>query len=195
MTDDFEPVRRLRPDDVLSEDQADPSVFTRAKDELMSTIAPDNAAANDPLTMPDVYPRLAYNDERAAVRYLADVFQLEEIREARVEHGDMMLAWLRVGTGVVMVGHASEDVHQISSPTAVGNSTVQMMIRVQNVDAHYEHAVARGANITMPIENAFYGERRYEATDLEGHRWHFGEPLRDVEARSAAVSSSEAEMS
>ena len=41
MTDDFEPVRRLRPDDALSEDQADPSVSTRAKDDLMSTIAPD----------------------------------------------------------------------------------------------------------------------------------------------------------
>ncbi len=195
MTDDFEPVRRLRPDDVLSEDQADPSVFTRAKDELMSTISPDNTAANNPLTMPDVYPRLAYNDERAAVKYLADVFQLEEIREARFEHGDVMLAWLRVGTGVVMVGHASEDVHQISSPAEVGRTTVQMMVRVQNVDAHYEHAVARGADITMPIENAFYGERRYEATDLEGHRWHFGEPLRDVEARSRVVSASKAETS
>ena len=35
--------------------------------------------------MPDIYPRLAYEDERAALEYLVRVFQLEEIREARTE--------------------------------------------------------------------------------------------------------------
>ena len=35
-----------------------------------------------------------------------------------------------------------------------------------------------GAEITMPVQDAFYGERRYEATDPEGHRWHFAQRLR-----------------
>jgi uncharacterized glyoxalase superfamily protein PhnB len=51
------------------------------------------------------------------------------------------------------------------------------------VDAHYAHAVAEGADITMEISDAFYGERRYEATDLEGHRWHFAERFEDIKAR------------
>ena len=34
---------------------------------------------------------------------------------------------------------------------------------------------SRAPNITMELQDAFYGERRYEATDLEGHRWHFAE--------------------
>ena len=29
----------------------------------------------------------------------------------------------------------------------------------------------------------FFGERRYEATDLEGHRWHFAERFADIVAR------------
>jgi hypothetical protein len=36
-------------------------------------------------------------------------------------------------------------------------------------------------------KDAFYGERRYEATDLEGHRWHFGERYADITARGGSV--------
>jgi uncharacterized glyoxalase superfamily protein PhnB len=44
----------------------------------------------------------------------------------------------------------------------------------------------------MPVQDAFYGERRYEATDLEGHRWHFGERFSDIKARGGTVPSDEA---
>ena len=56
-------------------------------------------------------------------------------------------------------------------------------VYVHDVDAHYAHAVAEGADITMALDDAFYGERRYEATDPEGHRWHFGERFEDIRAR------------
>jgi uncharacterized glyoxalase superfamily protein PhnB len=49
--------------------------------------------------------------------------------------------------------------------------------------------VAAGATITMPIEDAFYGYRRYEADDLEGHHWHFHESLVDIRARGGIVPS------
>jgi uncharacterized glyoxalase superfamily protein PhnB len=39
----------------------------------------------------------------------------------------------------------------------------------------------------MELDDAFYGERRYEATDLEGHRWHFGERFADIKARGGHV--------
>ncbi len=153
----------------------------------MASINPTDQAPTTSLTMPDIYPRLAYDDERAALDYLGRVFGLAEIREARTDLGDSMLAWLRAGTGVVMIGHANESVHQISSPQTVGKTTVQMMVYVDDIDSHYAHALAEGAQITMPIEDAFYGERRYEATDLEGHRWHFGERFADIKARGGTV--------
>jgi uncharacterized glyoxalase superfamily protein PhnB len=143
--------------------------------------------------MPDIFARLAYNDEVAARDYLVRVFQLDEIREARTDTGDSVLAWLRVGDGVVMIGKANAEVHQIHSPSSLGNTTVQMMVYVHDIDAHYAHAVAEGANITMAVEDAFYGERRYEATDLEGHRWHFGERFGDIRARGGSVPDSVSE--
>jgi uncharacterized glyoxalase superfamily protein PhnB len=150
----------------------------------MTTIDSTHEEAPRVMRMPDIYARLAYQDERAALEYLVRVYQLEEIREARTEMEDHLLAWLRVGDGVVMVGRENADVHRIHSPRALGNTTVQMMVYVHDVDAHYAHAVAEGADITMEVSDAFYGERRYEATDLEGHRWHFAERFEDIKARA-----------
>jgi hypothetical protein len=54
----------------------------------------------------DTYPRLAYDDERAALDSLVRVYQLAEIREARADIGDSMLTSLRVRDAVVMTGRA-----------------------------------------------------------------------------------------
>jgi uncharacterized glyoxalase superfamily protein PhnB len=35
----------------------------------------------------------------------------------------------------------------------------------------------------MELNDAFYGERRYETTDPEGHRWHFAERFEAIRAR------------
>lgn len=187
MSDDFDGVRELRPDRVQPDDPVEPTVFAREKERLMSTIDATREEIPPILQMPDIYPRLAYEDERAALDFLTRVFQLIEIREARTETDESMLAWLRAGDGVVMIGHANAEVHQIHSPRTIGNTTVQMMVYVHDIDAHFAHAVAEGADITMQIQDAFYGERRYEATDLEGHRWHFGERHADIKARGGIV--------
>jgi uncharacterized glyoxalase superfamily protein PhnB len=191
VSDDFDRLRELRPDRVHPDDPVEPTVFAREKERLMSTIDPtrhDTAErASAAIKMPDIYPRLAYDDERAALTYLTRVFQLDEIREARTEHDDSMMAWLRVGDGVVMIGHANAEIHRIHSPRSVGQTTVQMMVYVHDIDAHYAHAVGEGADVTMELQDAFYGERRYEATDPEGHRWHFGERHADIKARGGEV--------
>ena len=182
MSDPFDPLRQLRPDRIEPDLPGDPAVYSRAKEELMSTIDQDHAPAAA-LTTPDLYPRLAYNDELAAVEYLTRVFRFVENRAARMEHDGQYLCWLQVGTGLVMLGRANAEVHRIHSPSDVGLTTVMLNVYVHDIDAHYAHAVAEGADITMEIDDAFFGERRYEATDLEGHRWHFGERFADIKAR------------
>jgi uncharacterized glyoxalase superfamily protein PhnB len=182
VSDDFDPVRQLRPDRIEPDDPADPAVFSRAKEQFMSTIDHVHASTGVYET-PDIYPRLAYRDELGAVDYLSRVFQFEESREARMEFDGKFLCWMRVGTGVVMISHANTDVHLIHSPLDAGLTTVIMHVYVHDIDAHYAHAVDRGANVTMELEDAFYGERRYEATDPEGHRWHFGERFDEIKAR------------
>jgi PhnB protein len=187
MSDDVDPFKRLRPDRVEPDDPEDPAVLSRAKERFMSTIDQDHQPTVGVLDTPDVYPRLAYRDELAAVEYLTRVFGFVEQREARMENGDNALCWLRAGTGIVMLGHANVEVHRIHSPLDAGMTTVIMHVYVHDIDAHYANAVAEGADVTMALEDAFYGERRYEATDLEGHRWHFGERFADIVARGGRL--------
>ena len=132
---------------------------------------------------PDLYPRLAYRDELGAVEFLTRVLGFVENREARMSFGDNHLCWLRIGSGVVMVGHANTDVHLIHSPLDAGVTTVMLNVYVDDVDAHHATAVAQGAEITMALNDAFYGERRYEVTDPEGHRWHIAERFDHIVAR------------
>jgi PhnB protein len=186
VSDDFDPLHRLRPDRVEPDDPCDPAVFSRAKERLMTTIDQDHPQSTV-FTTPDIYPRLAYRDELAAVDYLTRVFQFVENREARMEFDGKYLCWLRVGTGVVMLGRANPEIHRIHSPLEAGLTTVMLNVYVQNIDAHYAHAVGEGATITMELDDAFFGERRYEATDLEGHRWHFGERFDDIRARGGRL--------
>ena len=114
MSDDLDPLRQLRPDRIEPDDPGDPAVYTRAKERFMSTID-ETYVPSATFATPDVYPRLAYNDELAAVEYLTRVFQFVEEREARLEFNGNHLCWLRMGTGMVMLGHANVDVHLIHS--------------------------------------------------------------------------------
>jgi RNA polymerase sigma-70 factor (ECF subfamily) len=176
----------LRPDRVLPVDEGDPGVFKRQKEQLMSTISDTQAEAWAKPT-PAMYPRLVYRDEVAALEYLTRVFQFVERREARMggEEDEGMLAWLEFGDGVVMIGRASEAARKVHHlhPADPGHATIMINVAVHDIDAHYAHAIAEGATITMPIDDAFYGFRRYEADDLEGHHWHFLESLADIRDR------------
>jgi uncharacterized glyoxalase superfamily protein PhnB len=166
-----------------------PDVLRHQKERLMTTASASSNA--DPYVHRSrMYPRLAYRDELAALEYLTRVFGFVERREARMGTGtadDHLLAWLEFGAGLVMIGHANVDVHRIQSPADLGGTTAMINVEVDDVDAHYAHSVAEGATITMELCDAPYGARVYEASDPEGHRWHFHEIHDHVRARGATV--------
>ena len=189
MTDDLDPVRRLRPDRLQSDEPNDPWVLAEERDRLMAMIEPRAQHEETPRPTPSIYPRLSYDDEVAALDFLTRAFGFVERREARMgdsTEGEGILAWLEHGDGVVMIGRATEaarEVHGLGSPRENPVTTCMLNVRVDNVDAHYERAVREGARIVMELNDAFYGYRRYEALDTEGHRWHFTESSAHVRER------------
>jgi len=187
VSDEIDPLRALRPDRLQPTDPNDPWVLAQERERLMSVIEQREQTPETEPRWPAMYPRLGYDDEMAALEYLVRVFGFRERREARMEgqaEGWGTLAWLELGDGVVMIGRAGAEHHDIFSPRETGGRVTCMInVYVDDVDAHYERAVAEGADIVMEINDAFYGFRRYEARDLEGHKWHFTEPLADVRRR------------
>lgn len=114
--------------------------------------------------MPDstVIPVLGYEDVGQAVDWLCETFGFTE----RWRAGNHR-AQLRVGDGAVAV-------------TAHPGAPSSVMVRVEDVDAHYERARERGARIQDSPTDYPYGERQYTAEDLGGHRWTFSQSIADV---------------
>lgn len=136
--------------------------------------------SNPPSGVPQVYPRLAYRDPTRAVAWLVRGFGLCEREGARLStaEGVIRMTELQLGTGLVMIGTAG--LHGLESPSQLGGRNQMVMAYVDGIDAHYARAKAAGAVVVMELMDQPWGDRRYEALDLEGHRWYFAEHVRDV---------------
>ena len=80
------------------------------------------------------------------------------------------------GGGDVIVA----DVHGDRRPPRPGEVTHSVIVRVEDVRAHYERALAHGARVLMEPTDLDYGERQHTAADPAGHQWTFSETLADV---------------
>jgi uncharacterized glyoxalase superfamily protein PhnB len=184
MSDDLDPLRRLRADGLLPDDPPNVDVLAFERHRLLSEVI--GSTTDDRTTFPTVYPRLAYRDEMAALEFLVRAFGFVERREARMEHPDGTLAWLELGSGLLMIGRSGPEHHGLTSPADAGATTSMMMVYVEDVDAHHRRAAAEGAHILSDPQDMFWGDRRYEALDLEGHRWHFAQRVSPPEGAADA---------
>jgi PhnB protein len=112
----------------------------------------------------------------AARDFLQRAFGFRERRESRLEHPLGMLTWLEFGDGVVMISEDGPTRHELYSQLTTGMTGVMINVYVTDIDAHYQRAVREGARVVLELSDTFWGDRRYEALDLEGHRWHFAQP-------------------
>jgi uncharacterized glyoxalase superfamily protein PhnB len=65
----------------------------------------------------------------------------------------------------------------LASPQRVGRATATTAVIVDDVDAHFRHAAAEGAEIVYEPVDQPYGYREYSARDPEGGLWSFMKPL------------------
>lgn len=132
---------------------------------------------NAPLRIPRITPYLLYEDVGAALEWLAKAFGLRERLRLEDEQGTVTHAEMFLADGVVMMGHPGPD---YQSPKRLGRSTQQVHVYVDDVDAHFRRARAASAMIVAEPGDQPYGDRRYDAEDLEGVRWSFAQHVRDV---------------
>lgn len=129
--------------------------------------------ANRSIPSATVIPVLIYPDVREAVAWLSAAFGLAE----RVRIGDNHRSQLSFGDGAVIIG----DVHHGRRAPQAGEVTHSLIVRVEDVDAHCEHARQNGAHIIAELTEFPFGERQYTAEDLAGHQWTFSQTLADIE--------------
>ncbi len=139
---------------------------------------------------PPGWPRLSsalyYDDAAKAIDWLCDAFGFEvrlkvEGEGGRIEHSELVY-----GEAVVMVADGKSDkyTHTASPGQVGGKNTQNLMLYVDDVEAHCARARAAGAEIWIEPKTSDYGEeywtdRSYGCVDLGGHRWWFCQRLRN----------------
>jgi len=129
--------------------------------------------ANRSIPPATVIPVLAYPDVRAAVTWLSAAFGFVE----RTRVGESHRAQLSIGADGAMI---AADAHGEQQPPQDGVVTHVIKVRVEDVTAQYERAIANGARLVESLTDREYGERECTVEDLAGHRWQFTQTLRDV---------------
>jgi len=128
-------------------------------------------------TQSTVIPSFRYNDARAAIDWLADVFGFERHAVYETPDGLIAHAELTLNGGMIMLGSQRDDEHgkRFKSPNETGGiETRSSYIVVADADAAYARAQAAGAKIIRPIQNTDYGSREFSVCDPEGHSWSAG---------------------
>lgn len=122
-----------------------------------------------------VIPLLVYQDIQAAHDFLVHAFGFEPGGVGRGPDGQPVHGEVRLG-GMPIWLHRVDGEHKMASPGTVDLAGAGIVVHVPDVDTHFERARHAGARISYGPTNQPYGQREYEATDLEGHRWWFATP-------------------
>jgi PhnB protein len=117
-----------------------------------------------------VTPHLFVRDTEAAIRFYRDAFGAEELLRNRLPDGRVLFVELAVGPARLLVSEETPSLNALAPPT-VGGTPLLLLLEVDDVDALARRAIAGGAEVEMPIEEMFWGERYGVVRDPFGHRW------------------------
>jgi len=113
-----------------------------------------------------IIPEFPYPDVREAVEWLCRTFRFKE----RLRIGSHR-AQLSFGAGSLVVTRSSD----------VSNASFSVMVRVDDIDSHYQRVKESDAQIVSPPADYPYGERQYTVEDPGGHRWIFSQTIADID--------------
>ena len=116
-----------------------------------------------------IIPELVYAETKPTVTWLCQTFGFKE----RLRIGDHRTHLVFGEASLIVVARNH-------SPAGSDSQTHSVMVRVVDVDTHYQHAKQCGAHILNPPETYPFGERQYTVEDPGGHRWTFTQSVADV---------------
>ena len=109
--------------------------------------------ANPPENMPRISPYLYYEDVASALDWLSQAFGFRERHRIAGPGGKVVHAEMALADGVIMMGNPGPDYR---NPKRLGQTTQNIYVYVDDVEAHFRHAQATGAKILEEPKDQFY---------------------------------------
>jgi len=137
---------------------------------------------------PAVLPHLVVDDAAAAIDFYVKAFGATELGRVPGPEGKLIHAALNINGSTVMLNDDFPEYNdgKPSTPKALGGSPVTIHLTVTDVEAVFAKAVDAGAEVVMPLEDQFWGDRYGVVRDPFGHLWSLGQPVREVSPEEIA---------
>lgn len=131
---------------------------------------------------PAVTPHLVVDDAAAAIDFYIAAFGAEELGRVPGPGGKLVHAALTINGSTVMLNDDFPEMNGgvSTTPAALGGTPVTIHLTVTDVDAKWQRALAAGATVVHPLEDAPWGDRYGVVADPFGHHWSMGQPMREV---------------
>ncbi len=117
-----------------------------------------------------VTPQIVCRNAAQALEFYKNALGAEIRSVSKDDRGNIMHAELKIGDSIVMLSDEFPAYHCLS-PLSIGGTGVSLHIYTTDADAAFAKAVAAGAKVTMPIMDAFWGDRYGQLVDPYGHKW------------------------
>jgi uncharacterized glyoxalase superfamily protein PhnB len=152
---------------------------------LAATQAGETTMAKQANPIPERYrtvtPYLVVRGAARAIEFYKRAFGAEELSRSPGPDGQLLVhAELRIGDSTIMLCDEMPQMERWVSPSSLGGTTVALAIYTEDVDSLYQRAVSAGAKPSMPLWDAFWGDRTGKVTDPFGHEWSLATHMQDL---------------
>lgn len=134
-----------------------------------------------------VTPYLSFDDVGKAIDFYKEAFGAQELSRLPGPGGaGVMHAELKIGDSIFMLGQSCpesshhEEHKEHHEGHQEGHMACMLHIYCEDVDASFERAQKAGAQVKMPLENMFWGDRYGMITDPFGHVWSLATHIEDL---------------
>lgn len=114
---------------------------------------------------------LVCRNAAAEIEFCKAAFGAQELSRRAADDGNVIHATLMIHQALIMVHNESPHLAS-KAPQVDGSSSVVTYLYDEDVDVIIERAVAAGAQILLPAENQFWGDRVGRIMDPAGHVWN-----------------------
>jgi PhnB protein len=126
-----------------------------------------------------VTPHLVCDGAAEAIEFYKKAFNAVEMMRLPGPQGKLIHASIRIGDSAIMLADEFPEWGSFG-PNSLKGSPVTIHLQVEDVDALFEQAVSAGAEVKMPVQDMFWGDRYGYLEDPFGHHWAIATHVRDV---------------
>jgi len=125
-------------------------------------------------------PSLIVNDSVKAIEFYQQAFGAKKRRMFNMPDGHTIYAEIQIGDSILTLTDEYPEMKAFSPLSSGGGTSTSLLLYVEDVDAVFTKAVSAGATVSMPLNDAFWGDRAGGIIDPFGHRWMLVTHIKDM---------------